>query len=296
MDAATLAKAMDNRVSMARYEELAPAFNRALIQANCNTVLRVTMFCSQIGHESGGLKWMEEIADGSAYEGRRDLGNTQQGDGRRFKGRGPIQVTGRHNYGKLSEWAHSKGIVDSPTKFVDEPHLLSQPEFGFLGAVWYWTVARDMNSFADNRDLIGATRAVNGGQNGIDDRRVFYYRALNLGESILPSAEESPVSIADEVKNQLTGSPKPGEYPGWPQLGDFVEPQRTVVNALGRLLQIGNFQVAQLDTLTGKKPSIVDPEKSFDAGEYLRLIDAAAFRIEAAVKRVEDLLTPKDGK
>ncbi|WP_155293634.1 glycoside hydrolase family 19 protein [Rhodococcoides fascians] len=296
MDAATLAKAMDNRVPMARYEELAPAFNRALIQANCNTVLRVTMFCSQIGHESGGLKWMEEIADGSAYEGRRDLGNTQQGDGRRFKGRGPIQVTGRHNYGKLSEWAHSKGIVDSPTKFVDNPQLLSQPEYGFLGAVWYWTVARDMNSFADNRDLIGATRAVNGGQNGIDDRRVFYYRALNLGEAILPSAEEFPVSIADEVKNQLTGSPKPGEYPGWPQLGDFVEPQRTVVNALGRLLQIGNFQVAQLDTLTGKKPSIVNPEKSFDAGEYLRLIDAAAFRIEAAVKRVEDLLTPKDGK
>lgn len=281
MDAATLAKAMDNRVSMARYEELAPAFNRALIQANCNTVLRVTMFCSQIGHESGGLKWMEEIADGSAYEGRRDLGNTQQGDGRRFKGRGPIQVTGRHNYGKLSEWAHSKGIVDSPTKFVDEPHLLSQPEFGFLGAVWYWTVARDMNSFADNRDLIGATRAVNGGQNGIDDRRVFYYRALNLGEAILPSAEESPVSIAEEVKNQLTGSGKPGEYPGWPQLG-----QKTMVDGLADVRNV----------LTQAKASLIDPTKSFDLMSYIVLLDACTYRIAEAVERIEKLVTPKDGK
>ena len=66
MDAHTLATAMDNRVPFSRYEELCPAFNKALIQAGCTTVLRVTMWCSQIGHESGGLKWMEEIADGSA--------------------------------------------------------------------------------------------------------------------------------------------------------------------------------------------------------------------------------------
>lgn len=299
MDTATLAQAMGNRVTKERYAELTPAFNKALIQADCNTVLRVTMFISQIGHESGGLQWMEEIADGSAYEGRQDLGNTQPGDGRRYKGRGPIQVTGRHNYSQLSKWAHQKGIVDSPTKFVDEPHLLSQPDYGFLGAVWYWTVARNMNQYADNRDLIGATRAVNGGQNGIDDRRAFYYRALNLGDAILPSkpVEEFPVTIAEDVKHQLTGSPKAGEFPGWPQLGDFLEPKRTVVNVLGRLLQIGNFQVGQLDLLTGKKPSIIDPEKSFDASEYLRLIDAACYRIEAAVKRVEDLMAAqKDGK
>lgn len=100
------------------------------------------------------------------------------------------------------------------------------------------------------------------------------------------------VATPEDVQEQLRG-PK---LEGWPQLGDFLEPKRTVVNALGRLIQIGNFQVDQLDGLTGKKPSIVDPSKSFDAGEYLRLIDAAAFRIEAAVKRVEDLLTPKDGK
>lgn len=100
------------------------------------------------------------------------------------------------------------------------------------------------------------------------------------------------MATPEDVQEQLRG-PK---LEGWPQLGDFLAPKRTVVNGPGRLIQIGNFQVDQLDTLTGKKPSLVDPEKSFDAGEYPRLIDAAAFRIEAAVKRVEDLLTPKDGK
>ena len=55
-------------------------------------------FLAQLAHESGQLRYMEEIASGSAYEGRRDLGNTQPGDGVRFKGRGPIQLTGRSNY------------------------------------------------------------------------------------------------------------------------------------------------------------------------------------------------------
>ncbi|OZC55954.1 hypothetical protein CH276_28010 [Rhodococcus sp. 06-470-2] len=274
MDAVTLAKAMDNRVSMARYEELAPAFNRALIQAGCNTVLRVTMWCSQIGHESGGLKWMEEIADGSAYEGRRDLGNTQPGDGKRFKGRGPIQVTGRNNYARLSAWAHSKGIVDTPTKFVDEPTLLSQPDFGFLGAVWYWTVARpQMNQLADDQLLVAATQAVNGGQNGIDDRRKFYYRALALGDALLPTPPKEVIDVSDAsavagqffgpdgkgfdilghavetdparnrflteavavILTQLAGGPN---FEGWEQLGDGKDsavPRRTLVDGIAHV-------------------------------------------------------------
>lgn len=260
MDAQTLAKAMDNRVSMARYEELAPAFNRALIQAGCTTVLRVTMWCSQIGHESGGLKWMEEIADGSAYEGRKDLGNTQPGDGRRFKGRGPIQVTGRFNYSRLSQWAHQQGYVGSPTKFVDEPTLLSLPEYGFLGAVWYWVVARNMNAFADAENLIGATQAVNGGQHGIDDRRKFYYRALALGDALLPS-EEPDMAKADEVFEQLLGPESKDEGRGWPQLGDFLRKRRSLVDAVGRLLQIGNFQVEQLDRVEKKLDALFEANK-----------------------------------
>lgn len=280
MDAATLAKAMDNRVSMARYEELAPAFNRALIQAGCTTVLRVTMWCSQIGHESGGLVHMEEIASGADYEGRRDLGNTQPGDGKRFKGRGPIQVTGRNNYTSLSKWAHSKGYVDSPTKFVDNPELLAQPDFGFLGAVWYWTVARpQMNQLADDQLLIAATQAVNGGQHGIDDRRKFYYRALALGDALLPApapTKETPMGVPEDVKNQLTGSPEPGKYPGWPQLGD-----QTVVDALADVR----------DSLVQPVQSVVNPEVAFSVPDYVRFIDAATFKTLAAAERIEAILT-----
>ncbi|RRQ26322.1 hypothetical protein DK926_18955 [Rhodococcus sp. Eu-32] len=262
MDAQTLAKAMDNRVPMARYEELAPHFNRALIQAGCTTILRVTMWCSQIGHESGGLKWMEEIADGSAYEWRKDLGNTQQGDGRRFKGRGPIQVTGRNHYANLSRWAHQKGYVDSPTKFLDEPTLLSLPEYGFLGAVWYWTTERpQMNALADAENLIGATQAVNGGQHGIDDRRKFYYRALALGDALLP-IEEFDMAAADEIQNQLLGPDSKDEGRGWPQLGDFLRKRRSLVDAVGRLLQIGNFQVGQLDRVEKKLDALFEANKT----------------------------------
>ena len=275
MDAQTLAIAMDNRVPMARYEELAPAFNRALIQAGCTTVLRVTMWCSQIGHESGGLKWMEEIADGSAYEGRRDLGNTQQGDGRRFKGRGPIQVTGRHNYARLSEWAHGKGYVDSATKFVDEPHLLSLPDFGFLGAVWYWTVARNMNVFADNENLVGATQAVNGGQNGIDDRRKFYYRALVLGDALLPQEDE--MAKADEVFDQLIGPVGPDGKRGWDQLG-----RQSIVDGLA---DVRDVLVVPFESLIDENGKV-----SFTLPQFITFIDAASYRIDKRSEKAEERL------
>jgi len=104
-----LARIMDNRVTPSRYEQLHPAVLRALDICECHTLERRAMWFSQVGHESGGLKYQEEIASGAAYEGRTDLGNTQPGDGTRFKGRDFIQITGRHNYTKLSQRASSRG-------------------------------------------------------------------------------------------------------------------------------------------------------------------------------------------
>lgn len=181
----TLSRAMGNAVPIQRYQTLLPYVADALAQSDCTNLARVAMWCAQIGHESGGLRWMEEIADGSAYEGRRDLGNMYEGDGPRFKGRGPIQVTGRANYAALSAWAYGGGLVPSATFFTDQPLLLATDQYAFLGAIWYWTVARPMNDYADRGDIEGATRAVNGGLNGLYDRRERWQRCIQQGNALL---------------------------------------------------------------------------------------------------------------
>lgn len=193
MDSGTLARVMGN-VPGVDYGALVGPFNDAMVQAGCTNVNRAAMWCAQLGHESVGLRYMREIASGAAYEGRRDLGNVYPGDGVRFAGRGPIQVTGRNNYGALSSWAHGKGYVPSRTFFVDNPVELEKPRYGFLGAVWYWTVARpQINSLADARNLEAVTRAINGGLNGFADRQARYGRALAMGEAILPNKYEGEI-------------------------------------------------------------------------------------------------------
>lgn len=187
MDAQTLSKAMGGALPIARYEAILPAFNAAMVAAGITTPLRAAYWCSQLGHESGGLRWMEEIASGAAYEGRADLGNTQPGDGARFKGRGPIQVTGRYNYTAVSKWAHGKGLVPTATYFVDNPTQLASDQYGFIGPIWYWTVARPgLNALCDVDDVVGVTKAINGGTNGLADRKARLATCKALGAALLP--------------------------------------------------------------------------------------------------------------
>lgn len=198
MDAATLARAMGCSRTLA--DRYVGGFNQALVQAQCTTVNRSAMFCAQTGHESGGFKWLEEIASGAAYEGRRDLGNTQPGFGRRYKGRGIIQCTGAVNYRALSKWAHAQRLVSSPTYFYDNPHLVAQPPWAFISASWYWTVARGtrINNAADARALETCTRLINGGLNGLADRRNRWNRCLSLGNALLPTGGPAARSEEDD--------------------------------------------------------------------------------------------------
>lgn len=184
MDARTLGEVMGWSLSEARYAELLPGYLNAARAANITTVERAAMWAAQLGHESAGLRYMEEIADGSAYNGRHDLGNTQPGDGPRFKGRGPIQLTGRTNYRDFTRWAREHG--HTTLDFEAEPWRLSGPHWGFLAASYYWTVARpDINTLADRRDMETVTRRINGGLNGLADRRARYDRALAIGARLL---------------------------------------------------------------------------------------------------------------
>jgi len=186
MDVATMLRAFQG-LPPARAKELNSGLNKALRQAGCTTVKRAAMFCAQVGEESISLTAPTERGTGAEYQGRVDLGNTHPGDGVRFKGRSFIQVTGRSHYGEFSRWAHSKGLAPSATYFVDHPAQLATDRYVWLGAVWYWTVARSMNGFADAGDIRGATLAVNGGLNGYDERKRRWHLCLRLGNAILPT-------------------------------------------------------------------------------------------------------------
>ena len=209
-DAEKLSYAMDESLSLAEYEQLVPHVRASLAACDCTNEQRIAMWFAQIGHESMGLKYFEELADGTAYEGRADLGNTQPGDGPRYKGRGPIQLTGRSNYDQVSRWAHQNGYVDSPTKFVDQPELLGTWEWGFLGTDWYWVVARPkINAMADAGDIEGVTRAINGGLTGYDDRCQRYERAKQVASAFLPNTQPAPAPTPPPPAQAtcLTGRP-----------------------------------------------------------------------------------------
>lgn len=126
-----------------------------------DTGLRLAHFMGQCGHESGGFRYMEEIASGANYEGRADLGNTQPGDGKRYKGRGPIQLTGRGNYRRVGRLI---GI-----DLESHPEIVSHPSVGLLCGCVFWSEG-NLNTLADAADIRGLTRRINGGLNGLADR------------------------------------------------------------------------------------------------------------------------------
>ena len=192
MDVKTMRRAFPG-LGAARAAELNSGLNTALRLAGCTTVKRAAMFCAQIGEESISLTAPTELASGAEYEGRADLGNTHPGDGVRFKGRGFIQITGRFNYGELSRWAHAKGLVPSATYFIDHPGQLATDKYVWLGPIWYWTVARPMNHLADAGNIEDATRAINGGLNGIADRTNRWHLCLELGNAILPTSASTAI-------------------------------------------------------------------------------------------------------
>lgn len=155
-----------------------PFLNQALERFEVTTPLRMAAFLAQVAHESIDLRYFEEIADGSAYEGRKDLGNVQPGDGKRFKGRGPIQLTGRDNYRLFGQLL---GI-----DLENDPKRAADPDVGFLTAGAFWD-RKGLNALADNKDIWKISARINGinrktGQpNGIEDR----VKRYELAKSVL---------------------------------------------------------------------------------------------------------------
>ncbi|WP_257306288.1 glycoside hydrolase family 19 protein [Geothrix campi] len=138
--------------------------------------LRVAHFLAQVAHESGELRYMREIWGPTSaqlgYEGRADLGNTEPGDGMKFKGRGLIQVTGRANYLRCS-----MALYGDAQTLAETPELLETKEAACLSAGWFWGEFKHLNPLADADDLEHITRRINGGLNGLVYRTAYLARA-----------------------------------------------------------------------------------------------------------------------
>lgn len=146
----------------------------AMAEFGIDTPLRQAAFLAQVAHESGSLRYVREIADGSAYEGRADLGNTEPGDGQHFKGRGLIQITGRANYR-----AASLALFGDDMLLIKHPQLLEEDVPACRSAAWFWW-SRGLNTLADTGQFRAITRKINGGFNGYADRLAYYERAKGV--------------------------------------------------------------------------------------------------------------------
>lgn len=201
-----LRKLMPN-LSLGKATWYAPFLNAAMLEQGIVSKKRRCAFLAQLAHESAQLRYMEEIASGAAYEGRADLGNTQPGDGKRYKGRGPIQLTGRANYRRFGR------LLDLDLE--SQPQLASKPENGFRIAALFWKL-NGLNELADKLSmkgdqaergiLIKITKRINGGVSGLNDRLNYFRIAKqvlhNDEEPIAPATKRPAESVKDQERNE----------------------------------------------------------------------------------------------
>ncbi len=173
-------------VSQTNLDKYFKPLNATLDSHKITTNLRIAHFIAQVAHESGSFRYSKEIwknpklnakkiaTRGSRfqlkYEGNTKLGNTQPGDGYKFRGRGLIQLTGRTNYVKFGE------SLDKNFTEGDNPDLVASAKYAVEVAGWYWS-RKKLNALADKDDVIKITKLINGGLNGIDDRKKYLKKA-----------------------------------------------------------------------------------------------------------------------
>lgn len=230
--------------------ETGEVLTSTLAEYRIDSRLRIAHFLAQTCHESAGFRTTEEFASGEAYEGRADLGNDRPGDGVRYKGRGLIQLTGRANYRQVGK---ALGV-----DLEREPTRAAEPRLSLRIACEYWR-KRKINALCDADDLMRVTRAINGGLNGLDDRRQLTTKAKTV--------------IARIEGIQIGASARPGERP---------------------VLRRGSrgTEVAELQTLLRKLafPLVID-------GDFGAATELAVMRIQAEQRlTVDGIVGPQSWK
>lgn len=199
-------------LAAAKCQSYLPHLNQAMREYEVNTMLRTAAFIAQLAHESGEFRFMEELWGPTPAQRRYEpvcdlatrLGNTEAGDGRRFKGRGPIQITGRFNYRKYG------GLLG--VDLIASPELAATPPLAFATAGLYWK-SNGLNALADGKQFETITRRINGGINGLADRQKYYARALDvLAEGF----------VEDEAAPTPRGAPRPADLEPLPRGNEAI--------------------------------------------------------------------------
>jgi predicted chitinase len=201
-------------ITSARAQLYGDPILRTALKYQINTPLRLSHFLAQMLHESGLLKYTEEVASGAAYEGRKDLGNIYTGDGRRFKGRGLIQLTGRANYARYGRFLKDTSLINEPERVASLPLAVDS-------AGWFWAHGQTtpINNAADKDNVFAVTRMINGGTNGLDKRKTLLRAARKAVDYL----------SALLVQRRINAS---GAYPKLLEDGDYGPQTMSVVREL----------------------------------------------------------------
>jgi len=253
--------------------DLANWMNQLCPRYDIDTPQEFAHFLAQACHETDHFATLREYASGRAYEGRVDLGNTQPGDGVRFKGRGIFQTTGRANYMQLGI---KKGRRDL---FVNNPELLEQPEYAVWSACEYWRT-RGLNDIANHADTDVLKKkyrgnitdvspveyislAINGGYNGMDERKKFYAKAQQVlvEQAMVPAPRGLSKTPAPPIKRArpvsrtatkaATAAPSKAMTLHSGTISAINDHLLTVVMTRGKL------QTLQTSSLRGLKPGVL---------------------------------------
>lgn len=223
---------MPNAPKARRVESL-PILNAVMQVYEINNERRVAAWLATLAVESGELKYQQEIASGAAYEGREDLGNTEPGDGKRFKGHGRIQITGRDNHTAYTRYLKANKHLPF-VDFVKHPQRLAEEPYATDSAGWFWAVYKKLNPLADARQFLKTQVRVNGRNrktglpNHWEVRKNYYERALRVlpddflleGAEPVEDVEESDIDLTEPlVTDSVTDdSPKPSQEEVKPEI------------------------------------------------------------------------------
>ena len=234
-----------------RAEIFAGPLSEACALFEINTPARLAAFLAQLAHESGALKYMAELASGDAYEGRADLGNTQPGDGRRFKGRGPIQITGRFNHRAVRPALLLAGYEDVPD-FEAEPERLTEPRWGCAAAAEFWH-RHGLNALADAGQFDRISKAINRGNpnaqlpaNGSADRVLRWERAKAALAAYVPAAP------AEAPSAPISPPPAPSPRPSYMPAGE-ITPEEPAMVPVPLLMSLGSALIDVFTPLAKEK-------------------------------------------